>query len=104
MSVRPCSPAVLAVIMLIAAVAIKAHRSRKLPSEPPPAAEEPKQVVSQAGPPIDPHCATDDRRPHLARMCRLSAGKISLRLPERNPFKSSEMYLNPIAVSRSITS
>lgn len=103
---------VLIVLMLLATAIITSHRAKakKAPSEPAPAVEKSQKI----GPKEDngsamirgenvPAIGTGERF-YRERICRLSVGRTSLRLPERNPFRSSEMYLNPISVNRPTTS
>ncbi len=92
---------VLIVVMLLAVVVIKAHRAKKPPSEPAPAVEKLKKIGPKTD---DDPLAARDEPIYRERICRLSAGRISLRLPERNPFRSSETYLKPSLVSSPITS
>lgn len=103
---------VLIVLMLIATAIITSHRAKakRAPSESAPAVEK----LQTIGPKDDngsamlweenPPASKAGERSYRERICRLSAGKTSLRLPERNPFRSSETYLNPISVSLATTS
>lgn len=99
---------VLIVLMLLATAIITSQRAKakRTASEPAPAVEKSHKI----GPKDDDGSAMirdaerRDGRFYCERICRLPAGRISLRLPERNPLRSSEMYLNPISVSRPTTS